>query len=66
MTTTLKKPLASYPARLTQFLAMVETVKAQSPDNRHLWQVMDSVAFADTEAALQTALYNNRHMTKGR
>lgn len=60
MTTGLKNPPKTYPARLAQFMAMVETVKAQSPDNRHLWQVMDSVAFADTEAALQTALYNNR------
>lgn len=50
----------TYPARLAQFMALVEKVKAQSPDNRHLWEVMDTVAFQDTEAALQTALYNSR------
>lgn len=66
MTTTLKKPLKTYPARLAQFMAMVETVKAQSPESLHLWEVMDSVAFEDTEAALQTALYNNRRAARGR
>lgn len=66
MTTTLKYPLKTYPARLAQFMALVETVKTQSPDNRHLWQVMDSVAFEDAEAALQTALYNSRRGGRGR
>lgn len=64
--TKLKYPIKDYPVRLAQFMAMVETVKAQSPDNRHLWEVMDSVAFEDTEAALQTALYNSRHVGRSR
>lgn len=55
---TLKHPLNTYPARLVRFMELVDAVKGQTPKNTHLWQVMDSVAFEDTEAALQTVLYN--------
>lgn len=43
----------SYKARLAGFLSMMEKV-------RSLDEVMDTVAFKDTEAALETALYNQQ------
>ena len=57
---TLKHPIASYQPRLTQFLELMIKVRALNPPDQHLWRVTDSVAFEDTETALQTALYNER------
>lgn len=61
MTISLKHSASSYPERLVRFMDLIDRVKGQSPSHSHLWEVMDSVAFADTEAALQTALYNSGH-----
>ncbi len=55
---TLKSPLRSYQPRLARFLALLVRVQTQKPANMHLWRVMDSTAFRDTEAALEVALYN--------
>ena len=51
-------PTNQYNERLQQFLSMVEAVRGLSPCQGHLQEIMDSVPFKDTEAALQTALYN--------
>lgn len=55
---TLKKPLRSYQPRLTRFLTLLVRVRNLKPANMHLWRVMDSAAFQDTETALEVALYN--------
>ena len=57
---TLKHPIASYQPRLTQFLELMVRVRALTPPDLHLWQVMDTVAFEDTETALQTVLFNEK------
>lgn len=54
----LKDPLGSYHPRLVRFLELMVRVRALAPGDVHLWAVMDSVAFQDTETALHTALYN--------
>lgn len=58
MTPQLKRPAESYPPRLTRFLNMLESVRKLHPLNTHLWKVMDSVAFDDTETALEVTLLN--------
>lgn len=55
---TLKHPIASYQPRLTQFLELMVRVRALTPPDQHLWRVMDTVAFEDTETALQTTIFN--------
>lgn len=57
---TLKHPTHCYQPRLTQFLQLMVRVRALTPPDLHLWQVMDTVAFQDTETALQTALFNEK------
>lgn len=54
----LKQPLGHYPARLSRFLDLIVKVRGLSPRDMHMWQVMDTVAFEDTETALETTLYN--------
>ena len=56
----LKHPHQSYPQRLQQFLHLLDEVRGLGPDGAALWEVMDSVAFEDTQAALQTAVYNRQ------
>jgi hypothetical protein len=64
---TLKHPLGSYQPRLTQFLQLMVRVRGLAPQDMHLWKVMDSVAFEDTETALQTTIFNeSRPDTKRR
>jgi hypothetical protein len=42
-------------------------VRGLAPQDMHLWKVMDSVAFEDTETALQTTIFNeSRPDTKRR
>lgn len=48
-------------ARLQQFLKLLFEVQELSPSQSHLLEVMDSVAFQDAEAALQTTLFNAKH-----
>ena len=57
---TLKRPLGAYPPRYDRFIALLAKVKALQPANLHLWQVMDSPAFEDTETALEAALEKSR------
>lgn len=54
----LKKPLGTYQPRLTRYLTKLLRVKNLKPVDLHLWRVMDSAAFEDTETALDIALYN--------
>jgi len=54
----LKQPLRYYQPRLTRFLTLLLRVRGLKPANMHLWRVMDSTAFQDTETALEVALYN--------
>lgn len=54
----LKKPLSFYQKRFNRFLWLMVAVKGLEPQDQHLWQVMDGVAFQDTETALETALHN--------
>lgn len=58
MSIQLKHPLGSYQPRLTRFLEKLVKVRSLKPRDIHLWQIMDSVAFQDTETALDTTLYN--------
>lgn len=58
MTINLKHPVKSYQPRLTRFLKLMVRVRGLRPINLHLWKIMDSVAFQDTETALQTTLLN--------
>jgi hypothetical protein len=60
MSIQLKDPLGSYQPRLTHFLEMMVKVRDLPPVDMHLWKVMDSVAFQDTETALETTLYNEK------
>lgn len=59
-TIALKRPLADYPPRYTRFITLLSKVKALQPANLHLWQVMDSTAFEDTETALEVVLKESR------
>lgn len=54
----LKNSSAAYRRRFNRFLWLLLSVKALTPRDRHLWKVMDGVAFQDTETALETALFN--------
>jgi hypothetical protein len=58
MTFQLKDPVGAYQPRLTRFLKMMVRVRNLKPLDLHLWKVMDTVAFQDTETALETTLYN--------
>lgn len=60
MTPQLKNPVGSYQPRFNRFLKLMLKVKGLRPLDMHLWSVMDSVAFQDTETALQTTIYNVR------
>ncbi len=60
MSSPLKNPVGSYQPRLTRFLEMMVKVRALKPVDFHLWKVMDSVAFQDTETALETTLFNEK------
>lgn len=60
MTIQLKDPLGSYQPRFNRFLKLMLKVKDLRPLDLHLWSVMDSVAFQDTETALKTTLHNVR------
>jgi hypothetical protein len=64
MAAPLKNPEESYQPRLSRFLALMLKVKNLKPLDLHLWRVMDSVAFQDTETALETALHNERRSRK--
>lgn len=55
----LKNPPSAYRKRFNRFLWLLISVKALEPPDRHLWRVMDGVAFQDTETALETELYND-------
>ncbi len=61
---TLKHPIESYQPRLSQFIWLMLEVKNLKPYDLHMWQVMDSVAFQDTETALQTTLLNEEMCSK--
>lgn len=56
----LKRPQSSYAPRLARFLSLMGQVRTLHPPDLHLWQVMDSPCFEDTETALETALYNEK------
>lgn len=60
MTIQLKEPIGSYQPRFNRFLKLMLRVKDLKPLDMHLWKVMDSVAFQDTETALKTTIYNVR------
>lgn len=62
----LKDPYGAYQPRLTRFLEMMVEVRGLEPADIHLWKIMDSVAFQDTETALETALYNTIMAKAGR
>jgi hypothetical protein len=66
MTIQLKDPQSAYQPRLSRFLTLMLKVKGLKPLDLHLWKVMDSVAFQDTETALETALHNARQGRKKR
>lgn len=55
----LKDPSVSYRKRFNRFLWLLISVKGMKPKDRHLWRVMDGVAFQGTETALETELYND-------
>lgn len=61
---TLKRPLASYPPRYERFVTLLSKVKTLQPANLHLWQVMDSAAFEDTETALEVVMKESRMARK--
>lgn len=56
----LKHPASHYAPRLAKFLQQIEMVRALEPRGQHLWTIMDSVPFQDTETALETTLYNEK------
>jgi hypothetical protein len=58
MSIQLKDPIGSYQPRLTRFLEKMVKVRGLTPTDLHLWHVMDSTAFQDTETALDTVLFN--------
>lgn len=66
MSIQLKNAVGSYQPRLTRFLEMMVKVRGLNPVDMHLWKVMDSVAFQDTETALETTLYNEKARRAGR
>jgi hypothetical protein len=58
MTIQLKRPKRSYQPRLYKFLQNMIEVKNLEPFGFHLWKVMDTSAFEDTETALETTLFH--------
>lgn len=52
----LKHPVATYRPRLKRLFAHVRQVKNLPPYETHLWKVMDTPAFEDTETALEMVL----------
>ena len=66
MSIQLKDPLGSYQPRLTRFLEKMVKVRNLKPFDLHLWKVMDTVAFQDTETALETTLYNEKAKSRQR
>lgn len=54
----LKDPFGAYQPRLTRFLEMMVEVRGLEPADIQLWKIMDSMAFQDTETALEIAIYN--------
>lgn len=60
MSIQLKDPVGAYQPRLTRFLEMMVKVRGLKPVDIHLWKVMDTVAFQDTETALETTLFNEK------
>ena len=56
MTIQLKRPKRSYQPRVYRFLKNMIEVKNLEPFGMHLWKVMDTSAFEDTETALETTL----------
>lgn len=66
MSVPLKNPLGSYQPRLNRFLETMLKVKSLKPRDKHLWAVMDTVAFQDTETALETTLFNEKIRRKKR
>ena len=66
MSADLKHPVHSYAPRMAKFLTLMTKVRALTPPDLHMWKIMDSVAFEDTETALETALFNeNARRKKG-
>ncbi len=59
MTLNLKHPVATYHPRLKRFFCHLKKVKNMTPYNLHLWKVMDTPAFEDTETTLETVLLQN-------
>lgn len=57
-TIALKHSPGHYRKRFNRFLWLLISVRGMAPRNRHLWQIMDGVAFQDTETALEVALTN--------
>lgn len=66
MTIKLKDPIGSYQPRMMRFLKNMLRVRNLEPYDRHMWQIMDSVAFQDTETALETTLYNEKAQRRAR
>lgn len=64
MSIELKHPAHLYAPRLSRFLVLMDKVRALTPPDLHLWKVMDSVAFEDTETALETTLFNQKTSRK--
>ena len=52
------KPVEDYGPRLALFGQRIDQVFRLKPEGYHLWEVMDGVAFQDTETALETAVVN--------
>lgn len=65
MSTDLKHPAHLYAPRLTRFMTLITKVRSLTPPDLHMWKVMDSAAFEDTETALETTLYNEKIRKKG-
>lgn len=64
MTFSLKHPEATYCPRLKQFLINLRSVRKLPPHNMHLWKVMDTPAFEDTETALNNVLLTQNQTKK--
>lgn len=56
----LKQPLHTYQPRLDRFFKLIERVRDLHPGHFHLWQIMDTAPFQDTETALKVILINHR------
>lgn len=56
----LKNAPDSYEPRLMRFFRLIIRVRRLAPHDRHMWRVMDTSAFQDTEAELKRVLDNQR------